>query len=286
MHRPHVPQHLPALTPVGGRSRCLLPQAPRPPLRLLRPHGPHQQELHRRRRRAHPSAPGPPVTFARKQSKEDVALAYLAQAQGREGILFVGKAQEKTPVFRTERRTNPQTGKKYPWIVRSTALVNHFCSCGIDDDFGPFFLKFPTCFPCNAKLCINGHEYVKRQLTKEGIAFEADDNAILSCADPQRWQQLCDGLSGAKIDALPRKWLARAPDPFTAADHAAGSHYDVSILQAEFSLTQILDRPLSGRVFFEEVIRENLDLGRPDRVQLIFERRINGGRRAAFARAC
>ena len=48
----------------------------------------------------------------------------------------------------------------------------------------------------------------------------------------------------------------------------------MSILQAEFSLTQVLDRPLCGRVFFEEVIRENLDLGRPDQVQLIFDRRV------------
>ena len=87
-------------------------------------------------------------------------------------------------------------------------------------------------------------------------------------------QQLCDGLSAAKIDALLRKWLARLPHPFTAADRQAGYRYDVSILQAEFSLTQVLDRPLTGRVFFEEVIRENLDLGRPDQVQLIFERRV------------
>ena len=78
----------------------------------------------------------------------------------------------------------------------------------------------------------------------------------------------------AKIDALLRKWLARLPHPFTPEDRNAGYRYDVSILQAEFSLTQVLDRPLTGRIFFEEVIRENLDLGRPDQVQLIFERRV------------
>ena len=50
--------------------------------------------------------------------------------------------------------------------------------------------------------------------------------------------------------------------------------YQVSVLQAEFSLTQVFDRPLQGRVFFEEVIRENLDLGRPDQVQLVFGRRV------------
>ena len=72
-----------------------------------------------------------------------------------------------------------------------------------------------------------------------------------------------------------RRWLARLPHPFTPQDRAAGYRYDVSILQAEFSLTQILDRPLSGRIFFEEIIRENLDLGRPDQVQLIFDRRVH-----------
>jgi hypothetical protein len=216
----------------------------------------------------------PLLLFAKRQRKEDIALEYRTRFRGTEGILFVGKAQEKTPVFRTEKRKNPKTGQTYPWIVRSTAMVNHFYFYGLDEDFGPFFLKFCTYFPYNAKLCINGHEYVKRQLAKEGIAFQALDNGILSCADPKRLQQLCDGLSGAKIDALLRKWLARLPHPFTDQDRKAGYRYDVSILQAEFSLTQVLDRPLTGRVFFEEVIRENLDLGRPDQVQLIFGRRV------------
>src|ERR1700738_82233 len=178
----------------------------------------------------------PLLTFAKGQRKEDVALEYRAKFQGTEGILFVGKAQEKTPVFRTEKRTNPRTGQKYPWIVKSTAMVNHFYFYGIDADFGPFFLKFCTYFPYNAKLCINGHEYAKRQLAKEGIAFEALDNGILSCADPQRLQELCDELSDHEIDALLRKWLKRLPHPFTAKDRLAGDCYDVSILQSEFSL--------------------------------------------------
>jgi hypothetical protein len=97
---------------------------------------------------------------------------------------------------------------------------------------------------------------------------------VLSCADPQRLQQICDGLSAEKIDRLLRKWLHFLPHPFTAADQKAGHRYDISILQAEFSLTQVLDRPVHGRLFFEQVIRDNLDLGRPDEVQLIFARRI------------
>src|SRR5262249_17196417 len=154
-------------------------------------------------------------------------------------------------------------------------MVNHYYFYCVDEDCGPFFLKFCTYFPYHAKLCIHGHEYLKRQLAKEGIAYEALDNGIRSCAHPQRLPQICDHLSAEKIAALLRKGLARRPHPFTAEDRAAGYRYDISILQAEFSLTQVLDRPLTGRIFFEEVIRENLDIGRPDQVQLIFERRIN-----------
>ena len=115
----------------------------------------------------------------------------------------------------------------------------------------------------------------KRQLTKRGIAYESLDNGILRCADPERMQRLADGLTAAKVDALLRKWLARLPHPFNRPDRQQGIRYDISMLQAEFALTQVFDRPAQGRVFFEEVLRENLDMGRPDHVQLIFDRRVN-----------
>lgn len=104
---------------------------------------------------------------------------------------------------------------------------------------------------------------------KEKIAFEELDNGVLSCANPQRMQQIADGLSSEKIEALLRKWQTILPQPFSAHDATAGYRYDVSILPSEFSLTHVLDRPLSGRVLFENVIRENLPCcffwaGRPD----------------------
>jgi len=216
----------------------------------------------------------PLLTFAPRQRKDDVMAAHLARFTTPEGVVFIGKAQEKTRVFRTEKRTNPATGQRYPWIVSGTAMVNHYYIYAVDRDFGPFFLKFCSYFPYTAKLCLNGHEYVKRQLAQRGIAYEALDNGIRSCAAPRRLQALCDGLSAAKIDAFLRKWLRRLPHPFPPTDRQAGYRYDCSILQAEFSLTQVLDRPLTGRLFFEAVIRENLDLGRPDQVALIFTRRV------------
>lgn len=101
---------------------------------------------------------------------------------------------------------------------------------------------------------MNGHQYLKQQLTQRGIRHQALDNGILSCEDPKRVQAIGDGLSAAKIDGVLRKWFRKLPHPLTANDRQAGYRYQISILQAEFSLTQVLDRPLTGRVFFEEVI--------------------------------
>ena len=163
-------------------------------------------------------------------------------------------------------------GEPPGWSTSST-------STAVDADFGPFFLKFCSYFPYNAKLCINGHQWAKRQAAKAGIGFTALDNGFAAVDDPAALQAICDRLGPDQIDALLRKWLAILPHPFTAADRAAGYRYDISILQAEFSLTQMLDRPVSGRVFFEHVIRDNLDVGRPDQVRLIFDRRIIRGRK-------
>jgi hypothetical protein len=158
--------------------------------------------------------------------------------------------------------------------VRSSAFVNHFYFYCLDEDFGPFFVKFCTYFPYTAKLCLNGNEWAKRQAAKAGIGFEPLDNGFAAVDDASGLQAICDSLGPAQIDALLRKWLAILPNPFTDEDQAAGYRYELSILQAEFSLTQMLDRPVSGRIFFEQVIRDNLDIGRPDNVGLIFDRRI------------
>ena len=214
------------------------------------------------------------VPFERGQRKDDVAQKYLATFDGDEGVLFVGKAQEKAHVFRTEKRRDA-AGKTYPWIIRSTAMPNHYYFYILDKDFGPLFIKFCSYFPYPAKLCLNGHEWLKRQLTQRKVPFEPLDNGIRSSDQAGRVQRIADTLDAAKIDAVFRKWLRRLPHPFAPAHRAAGYRYQLSILQSEFALTQVLDRPLTGRCFFEEVIRENLDLGRPDQMQLIFDRRVS-----------
>ena len=214
------------------------------------------------------------VHFAKGQRKDDIAQEFLARFTADEGVLFVGRAQEKAGVWGTQRRYSPATGGSYAWLVRATAFINFFYFYCVDADFGPFFVKFSTYFPYTAKLCINGNEWAKRQAAKAGIGFTPLDNGFASCDDVPAVQALCDSLGPEHIDALLRKWLRILPNPFTDEDEAAGYRYELSILQAEFSLTQMLDRPVSGRIFFEQALHDNLDIGRPDQISLVFDRRI------------
>ncbi|MGH3566157.1 MAG: hypothetical protein ACRDRH_09020 [Pseudonocardia sp.] len=149
----------------------------------------------------------PMVDFVRGQRKGDVMHEHLVSFTAEEGVLFIGRAQEKNSVFRTEKRRNAE-GRAYPWIVRSTGVINQFSVYAVDADFGPFFLKFSSYFPYNAKLCINGHEWAKRQAAKEGIGFTALDNGFAAVDDVTAVQEICDRLGPAQIDALLRKWLA------------------------------------------------------------------------------
>jgi hypothetical protein len=214
------------------------------------------------------------VRFARGQSKDQVAKEYLAGHHGGECILFVGVAQEKTRVWRTAQRRDPATGKRYPWLYQDQAMVNHWYFYGFDADFGPFHIKFCGYFPYTGQIYFNGHEYAKRQCRKEGIAFTSLDNAFGAVSDAEAVQRICDGLTDQKIYRFAGKWLARLPQPFTRADEDADYRWQLSVKQIEFSTTMALDRPVSGRIFFEQLIRDNLDIGRPDKVNIVFGRMI------------
>ena len=209
----------------------------------------------------------PVYQFDHKERKDDIANRLRKERGIRDGIVFIGVAQEKAKTYQG-KKINGQM----EFTRDKTAYVNHYYFYIDDADAGPLFIKVCSYAPWGIKFCLNGHEWVKRQMERQGITFEALDNGFLSCENPKKLQETCDALDDKEIDRIFRKWLARIPLPLRPEDRTAGYDWNLSIWQLEVSLTQIFDRPLRGREFFEEVIRDNLDLGRPDRVQLIFDR--------------
>jgi hypothetical protein len=215
----------------------------------------------------------PLITFDPGARKDPVVAHYRSRFRGRDGVVVIGVAQEKMRSFKAHKRCGPGKAVTFDFSRQSVA-VNHFYFYVHDRDWGPAFIKIGTYLPYPVKLCLNGHEWVKQRLRRDQVRFESLDNGFLSCADPVALQTACDALGPAHVQAFFDRWSHRLPWLMTPTDRAAGYDHRVAICQLEMSLTQVFDRPVQGRHFFEAVIRDNLDLGRPDRVGLLFPLRI------------
>ena len=214
----------------------------------------------------------PWIEFKKGERKDEVVQPYRDRRQGRPGVVLVGVAQERAWAWTA---TKTQRGRYVDFTYRRKSVcVNHYYLYLIDPEWGPAFIKVCGYAPYTLKVCLNGHEWAKRQLRRRRIPFTALDNGFLRCADPAALQAVCDTLSAADIERFFTRWLATLPMPLTASDAAAGFAYRLSLLQMEVSRTQVFDRPRRGREFFEEVLRDNLDLGRPSRLQVLFPRKI------------
>jgi hypothetical protein len=220
------------------------------------------------------------IHFKRGERKEDVALRIRRQNPQRTCVQFIGVAQEKQSAFKASKQ---EQGKLVRFnYSRQPAFVNQYYFYLDDEEFGPGFIKVGSYFPFPVRVCFNGHEWAKRQLEKRGIAYKSLDNGFLSCAQPEVLQEIGEGFGAADLAALFARWMARLPWPVPPEHRRMGFDYQLAVWQLEYSRTEVFARPVRGREFFEEVIRENLDLGRPDRVQLVFDRRIRSNTPGSF----
>jgi hypothetical protein len=220
----------------------------------------------------------PVVKFEKGQNKEEVAQPFLEAAarEGKDRVVLIGIAQEKSSVWRSWKAKG-QEKVAHPHMEwgRQMAYVNHFYFYIWDSEWGGTFWKTNAYAPFPIWLWLNGHEWAKRQLEKAGIAYEALDNGLRSCDNPVALQKICDRLGPGAVKSYFWRWLGRLPSPFTEADQRAGYVYDLAFRQFEVSDTCVFDRPQAGRMWFEGVIRDHLDVGRPDQIALIFDRRIS-----------
>ena len=163
-----------------------------------------------------------------------------------------------------------------PWFsfTKADRRVSCFYFYLWDIDFGPSFIKVCAYFPYPVKVWLNGHEWAKRQATHAGIGFTALSNGFATCADPTALQAICDRLGPGTIGVFFERWMNRLPLPLTDHDRGAGYWWELSMRQVEVSRTMVFDAPRRARAFFEALVADNLDLGRPDSVELMFTGRL------------
>ena len=216
----------------------------------------------------------PVVRFTKADRKIERMRPYVAaQARtGRSGVAAIGVAQEYQNVFAANQRQDRGDTGRGVWFsfAKADRRVTCFYFYLWDNDFGPSFIKVCAYFPYPIKVWVNGHEWAKRQAVHAGIGFTELSNGFASCDDPVGLQAICDRLGPGTIGVFFERWMSILPLPLTNADREAGYWWELSMRQVETSRTVVFDAPRRARAFFEALVTDNLDIGRPDHVELIF----------------
>jgi hypothetical protein len=223
----------------------------------------------------------PVIRFAKGDRKLEVMRPYLdrlARAGGT-GVAAIGVAQEFQRVFTGTTYHPDEGGEGLPRFgyAKADRRVTAYCFYLVDEAFGPAFIKVCAYFPYPVKIWLNGHEYAKRQAVAAGITFTELDNGFATTEDPAGLQRICDSLASGTIRVFCERWWSRLPLPLTESDRAAGYWWDISMRQVEVSRTIVFDAPRHARGFFEALCTDNLDIGRPEAMQIIFGRRVASG---------
>ena len=226
----------------------------------------------------------PMVQFKKGQRKAEVMRPYLEKAT-RPGVVAIGVAQEFQSVMVGYQRERPagSGGAPHFGFQKSDRRVTVYYFYIWDSEFGPGFIKICSYFPYPAKVWLNGHEWSKQQAKLEGVGFTELANGFASCAEAARLQAICDRLGPEQIQAFFERWMERIPSPLDPAAKARGYWWELSLRQVEISKTLVFDAPRRARGFFESLIADNLDLGRPHEIELIFGRQVRKNTRGEFS---
>jgi hypothetical protein len=218
----------------------------------------------------------PVVRFVKGDVKEEIAREHFkrAEREGRFGVVMVGVCQEKTSVWRGWREGGSD-GHPHFEYRRQSVFPNNYYFYIRDPDWGPSFIKTIAYAPFSVWVYLNGNEWAKRQAGQQGLDFQPLDNGFAACENETALAEICASLSAAQVRWYFDRWQAELPSPFTAQDRRRGYGYALAFRQLEISDTRVFDRPAAGRAWFERTLPDQLTLGRPDRVAVVFGRRVN-----------
>jgi hypothetical protein len=232
----------------------------------------------------------PVVRFGKGERKLEVMRPHLDRliAEGRCGVAAVGVAQEFQRVFTGTTHRADGGGVPHFGYAKADRRVTAYYFYLVDETFGPAFVKVCAYFPYPVKIWLNGHEYAKRAAAAAGVAFTALANGFAATDDPAALQRICDSLTAETIRVFCERWWVRLPLPLTEEDRANGYWWDIAMRQVEVSRTIVFDAPRRARGFFEALLTDNLDIGRPEEMAIIFARRVRtpppGGYRSRLLR--
>jgi hypothetical protein len=226
----------------------------------------------------------PVVPLKTADRNVEVMRPYLeaSAASERSQVAAIGVAQEVQRVFISRKRdTDPGKCPQFSFDKKDRRVTVYYFYLW-DAGFGPAFIKVCTYCPWPMKIWVNGHEWAKQQCRKAGLGFTELSNGFAAADDQALLQRICDALQPGTIEVFFQRWLHRLPLPLGPGDRDAGWWWELSMAQVEVSRTIVFTQPRHARAFFDALVTGNLDLGRPDTIEIIFNRQVRSTTESEF----
>jgi len=197
--------------------------------------------------------------------REELVEPYFQQLGSRPGIAVFLKCLEG-------ERIAISYAKQSDHLALTRRRVLLYYAYLQDPQAGRMFVRICPYFPFNISVWMNGHHWLANQMRQEGIAFRQSDNCFLDCDNPQRLQTLADGLTPEAITAVVESWLARLLPYFSDAEREQGYRHRLYMTQMEYCQNLIFHKRAALDRLFNRLMDLNRDIGRPDKLAIIFGR--------------
>ncbi len=198
-----------------------------------------------------------PIRFLESPSvdKQKLARKVLAENPVDQGLICVFKAIEPCMTFEYQRSAN----REERGLRLHPGKCLHLYHYWLDPRFGFMNARIQTWFPFNIQICINGREWLARQLLRKGQSFKRADNCFTWLSNPKLAQRLMN-------DQLDTDWpralnaIARALNPqHQAIFRCSPMNYYWTAYQTELATDVLFRDPESLAGVFPPLVRYAMD---------------------------
>jgi len=211
--------------------------------------------------------------------KEEIARERQREQQITSGLIGVWSCLERGSSFRAVYCKQAGFPQLHHYQTRCKHLYFYFD----DQELGFMNIRLQTWFPYHIQICLNGREWLRRSLEREGIGFRMHGNKFLHINDYRKAQQLLDGQLNTRFTELLNDLTTRI---FPMREDILGSHlsYYWTLWQSEWATDMIFHTPSSLKGLMDSLLRHAHITGTSTRVLRYLDRPVtNSG--APYARS-
>jgi hypothetical protein len=213
---------------------------------------------------------GIPLLAAPEGRRDEFVDRYFRRARP-DQIVVILKAREPARILTAIG--SPQENRwhlelKQRWVEQYNFYI-------FDPHWGRMFVRVCPYFPFSARVCLNQHYWLAQRLQDQDLRFQLCANAIVRCSAPEILQRIADSLTAHDLIACGQKWLKVLVPFFTSRERLqAGCQHRLFFSQVEYCDNLLFRRRANLDQLGERLLDANRTLGRPDKLTVIFGRKI------------